>query len=150
MGKTTKNKEAAAPASSAASDVSVGELGAIVAEIGKQYQSTTSPLVKIMDTFAVGTLFVAGLLYAYAFVFGYFPFNSFLSAFFTALGVFVFIGESTTSVRMPRRCTTPRAAVGLRLHLTRPEFSSRGELQAFAEFLFCCILLFASAINFIG
>ena len=66
---------------------------------------------------------------------GTFPFNSFLSGLFCCLGTFVL-------------------GVSLRFQLTEAQQQSSGAakfpLRPFADFVFCNLILFLAAINFIG
>lgn len=98
------------------------------------YQAKTSTRVKIIDSFIVYVLLVALIIFSYASLVGTFPFNSFLSAFFTAIGLLVL-------------------SVSLRKHVnsdTSKDFEDTSPEKAYSGYLLCCIVLFFTATVFMG
>lgn len=58
------------------------------------YKSTTAFHLKVIDVFLVYFASVAVIQFAYCAVLGSFPFNSFLSGFLSAVGMFILTGGS--------------------------------------------------------
>lgn len=67
----------------------------ILDELRASYASETSARVMALDSFMAFCAVIAVGLFGYMMLFGTFPFNAFLSAFFCAIGMFVLTGEST-------------------------------------------------------
>lgn len=63
------------------------------------------PVLRLVDTFLALALAVAGLQFAYCALVGTFPFNSFLSGFAAAVGVFVLTGACFACVLCVPACT---------------------------------------------
>ena len=85
-----------------------------------------------MDAYILFCGAILATLFVFLMLVGSFPFNSFLSAFF---------------------CTAGSAALAwsLRLNLTMSkDFHQRTPERAFAEFVFCNLLLFLAALNYMG
>lgn len=82
----------------------------IVGDFVAKYQKTTEPKIKIVDTFLAYVLGVGLLVFAYCFIFGTFPFNSFLAGFLSTVGVFVTTGASSARCNGPHSRSPSRAA----------------------------------------
>ncbi|TMW69089.1 hypothetical protein Poli38472_001245 [Pythium oligandrum] len=104
----------------------------IVADFLNKYQKTTPTKIKLIDGFLAYVLATGILQFIYCALVGTFPFNSFLSGFVCTVGVFVL-------------------AVSLRMQINpENEFRDRTEQRAFADYLFCNIILFLVVFNFMG
>ncbi len=78
---------------------------------------------------------------------GSFPFNSFLSGFFAALGTAVLTSKSTPS----NTFSLFSFSVCLRIQLTSPAlFHNISAERAFADWLVCMLLLHTACVNFLG
>ncbi|KAI9229104.1 MAG: defender against cell death protein/oligosaccharyltransferase epsilon subunit [Piptocephalis tieghemiana] len=97
------------------------------------YQKGTSQRVKLVDAYLLFLLLTGIIQFVYCCIFGTFPFNAFLGGFGATVGSFV-LGAS---LRMQMN------AKNLQDLNTTPE-------KAFAEFVFCNILLQFAVVNFIG
>lgn len=91
------------------------------------YKKETTSRVKMIDCFLAFQLFTAILVLIYGFIFCHNPLNSFLSALFSCLGMFVF----TMSLRLR-------------------EGNGENSRKYFVEYVFCVILLQLSVANFLG
>ena len=69
--------------------------------IYKEYQGTTHPKLKMLDSLIIFSLitFVVQIVYANAIVFSRDPFNSYLAGIFCSLGQFALAGKSIGSSR---------------------------------------------------
>ncbi|ETW02063.1 hypothetical protein H310_05675 [Aphanomyces invadans] len=128
MAKAKSAKAAAAPSPSP--DKS------IVAELWSQYNKNSTRKMKLIDGFLAYVLATGVLQFVYCVVFGTYPFNSFLSGFLATVGVFVF----AVSLRMQ---INPLNVDAFAANPRTPE-------RAFADFLFCSLLLFLVVVNFMG
>ena len=97
------------------------------------YKESTPKKVKVLDLYLVCILATAVVQVVYCFLVGSFPFNSFLSGFLAAVGMFVL-------------------TVGLRVQVMegKENFAGRSVERAFAEYVFCCLILFLAAFNLMG
>jgi len=107
-------------------------VGSILSDFRAKYDKTTSKQIKLIDGFLAYVITTGILQFIYCSLVGSFPFNSFLAGFVCTMGVFVL-------------------AVSLRMQLN-PEnkFGDRTEQRAFADYLFCNMLLFLVVFNFMG
>ncbi|KAJ0391848.1 hypothetical protein P43SY_006045 [Pythium insidiosum] len=111
---------------------SSAESSNIVSDFLAKYQKTTPKKIKLIDGFLAYVLATGILQFIYCALVGNFPFNSFLSGFVCTVGVFVL-------------------AVSLRMQINPDnEFRDRTEQRAFADYLFCNIILFLVVFNFMG
>ncbi|KAG2851771.1 hypothetical protein PC116_g19149 [Phytophthora cactorum] len=99
-------------------------VGSILGDLCAKYDKTTPKKIKLIDGFLAYVLATGVLQFIYCMLVGNFPFNSFLAGFVCTVGVFVL-------------------AVSLRMQVN-PEnnFGDRTEQRAFADYLFCNIILF--------
>ena len=102
-------------------------LSAIYESFSAEYQKTP-PRLRVLDVYAASALLTAAILFLYAQLVGTFPFNAFLAAFFTCLGVFVL----TVSLRM------------------QVSSGSGKDGAAFGGYALAMCTLFLSAWNYIG
>eukprot|EP01100_Stratorugosa_tubuloviscum_P012223 TRINITY_DN56_c0_g1_i1.p1 TRINITY_DN56_c0_g1~~TRINITY_DN56_c0_g1_i1.p1 ORF type:complete len:106 (+),score=31.97 TRINITY_DN56_c0_g1_i1:67-384(+) len=105
----------------------MSELKAVLRSLYLEYKNQTTSQLKLLDFFFIFSLIVALVQFAYMIVFGTFPFNSFLSGFFTAIGEAIF-------------------TVSLRMQLKRDNTAVR----PIGDFIFCNLVLFLAAFNFMG
>ncbi|KAF1783357.1 hypothetical protein PC129_g13652 [Phytophthora cactorum] len=107
-------------------------VGSILGDLCAKYDKTTPKKIKLIDGFLAYVLATGVLQFIYCMLVGNFPFNSFLAGFVCTVGVFVL-------------------AVSLRMQVN-PEnnFGDRTEQRAFADYLFCNIILFLVVFNFMG
>ena len=96
-----------------------------------KYLAETTFRVKLTDLFIITQVYLAVAISMFVVVAGSFPFNSYLSAFFAAVG-------------------SATLGVALRMQLTRPEVFKLSEGQAFGEYLVCCLVLHLACFNFLG
>ncbi|TDH73811.1 hypothetical protein CCR75_005932 [Bremia lactucae] len=107
-------------------------VGSILSDLCAKYDKTTPKKMKLIDGFLVYVLATGILQFIYCVLVGTFPFNSFLAGFVCTVGVFVL-------------------AVSLRMQINPDNnFGDRTEQRAFADYLFCNILLFLVVFNFMG
>ncbi|KAF4323129.1 hypothetical protein BBO99_00002674 [Phytophthora kernoviae] len=107
-------------------------VSSILGDFCAKYDKTTPKKIKLIDGFLAYVLATGVLQFIYCTLVGTFPFNSFLAGFVCTVGVFVL-------------------AVSLRMQIN-PEnnFGDRTEQRAFADYLFCNIILFLVVFNFMG
>eukprot|EP01098_Paradermamoeba_levis_P016438 TRINITY_DN887_c0_g1_i1.p1 TRINITY_DN887_c0_g1~~TRINITY_DN887_c0_g1_i1.p1 ORF type:complete len:109 (+),score=40.55 TRINITY_DN887_c0_g1_i1:132-458(+) len=106
-------------------------LGTIIAKFYEQYQENTPKRLKIIDVF-LGYVLLTGIFqFVYCALIGTFPFNSFLSGFISTVGSFVLI-------------------VCLRMQVDPTNEKRYSPERAFADFLFCNVILHLFVFNFMG
>ncbi|KAJ2726716.1 oligosaccharyltransferase complex subunit epsilon [Coemansia sp. Benny D115] len=115
-----------APASTAFSD--------IVSSLVRDYTTRTPQRLKVIDTYMVFCVAVGILQFLYCATAGTFPYNAFLAGFGSAVACFVF----AANLRMK---TNPK---------NRAQFPATSPEGAFAEFVFCHIILHFIVANFLG
>ncbi|KAG7386603.1 Dolichyl-diphosphooligosaccharide-protein glycosyltransferase subunit dad1 [Phytophthora pseudosyringae] len=107
-------------------------VGSILGDLCAKYDQTTPKKMKLIDGFLAYVLATGVLQFIYCTLVGTFPFNSFLAGFVCTVGVFVL-------------------AVSLRMQINpENDFGGRTEQRAFADYLFCNIILFLVVFNFMG
>lgn len=107
-------------------------VGSILGDLYAKYAKTTPKKMKLIDGFLAYVLATGVLQFIYCLLVGNFPFNSFLAGFVCTVGVFVL-------------------AVSLRMQINPDnDFGDRTEQRAFADYLFCNIILFLVVFNFMG
>ncbi|RLN94469.1 hypothetical protein BBJ28_00005381 [Nothophytophthora sp. Chile5] len=140
-------------------------VSSILGDFCTKYDKTTPKKIKLIDGFLAYVLATGVLQFIYCALVGTFPFNSFLAGFVCTVGVFVLAGKPifwgyVCHVAMKkggfadyRGCCAARGviAVSLRMQIN-PEnnFGDRTEQRAFADYLFCNIILFLVVFNFMG
>ncbi|KAG0633006.1 DAD family-domain-containing protein [Tuber brumale] len=106
----------------------------ILGGIFNNYSQSTPQRTKLIDAF-LGFLVVTGVLqFVYCVIAGNYPFNAFLAGFSATVGQFVLIA----SLRMQSNPAN------------KPEFSSVSPERAFADYVFCSIILHLFCTNFIN
>ncbi|CAI5729726.1 unnamed protein product [Hyaloperonospora brassicae] len=107
-------------------------VGSIVSDFCATYDKTTPKKLKLIDGFLAYVLATGVLQFLYCVLVGTFPFNSFLAGFVCTVGVFVL-------------------AVSLRMQINPTNnFQDRTEQRAYADYLFCNLILFLVVFNFMG
>ena len=95
------------------------------------YLAKTPYRVRLTDIFIVLQIYLAVAISMFVVIAGSFPFNSYLSAVFAALG-------------------SATLGAALRMQLTQPDTFKLSEGQAFGEYLICCAVLHLACFNFLG
>ena len=97
-----------------------------------EYLAQTPLHIRTLDYFLIFAAAEGIILMTYLLLVGSFPYNSFLSAFITAVGFFIFV-------------------ICLRLQVSYPAaFGGLSSEQAYAEFVICNIILFFVVWTFMG
>lgn len=110
----------------------------IVGGLVKDYFQNTPKRLQLIDAYLVAIMLTGIIQFVYCAIVGTFPFNAFLSGFFSCVGSFVLTGiyfvisNSIVSLRMTVSSNTPN------------------DKAAFGGYTFCMLLLFLVAINFMG
>ncbi|KAF0693293.1 Aste57867_15727 [Aphanomyces stellatus] len=128
MSKKAQKIEAAPPAAVSTST--------LLSELLSQYNKNTPRKIKLIDGFLAYVMATGVLQFLYCLLVGTFPFNSFLSGFIATVGVFVL----TVSLRMQ---IDPSNAAAFAADPRSPQ-------RAFADYLFCNLVLFLVVMNFMG
>jgi len=95
------------------------------------YLAKTPYRVRLTDIFIILQIYFAVTISVFVVIAGSFPFNSYLSAFFAALG-------------------SATLGAALRMQLTSSESFKISDGQAFGEYLICCLVLHVACFNFLG
>ncbi len=125
-------------------------------ELWRRYTVDTPDKLKIVDAYLLYILLTGIAQFVYCCLVGTFPFNSFLSGFISTVGCFVLGGASrlgTLSSTCNSRPLSFPTAVCLRLQANeenRTLFKGVTPEKAFADFLFCHVVLHLVVVNFIG
>eukprot|EP01133_Synstelium_polycarpum_P007378 gene7378-8597_t len=106
--------------------------GSIVGQFFESYKVRTPQKLKIIDLFLVYSFLTGIFTFAYCCLVGTFPFNSFLSAFISCVGAFIL----TVCLRIQ---------VNPANHFRNISFE-----RAFADYLFCNLILHLVVFNFLG
>ncbi|KAJ6244567.1 dolichyl-diphosphooligosaccharide--protein glycosyltransferase subunit dad1 [Anaeramoeba flamelloides] len=101
-------------------------------KIFSSYKNTTTQTLKIIDCFLVFQFLTGILQFAYVFLVGKFPFNSFLAGFISTVGCFVLTINLRTLVDPENKETKVSAK------------------RAFVDFLICNVILHLAVFNYIG
>jgi len=101
----------------------------------ENYKKATPSLQKVIDVYLVYVLLTGVIQFVYVVAVGTYPFNSFLSGFISTVGCFVLAVSLRQQINQKNQLDFP----------TRP----RRE-RAFADFLFCNIILLLTATTFMG
>jgi oligosaccharyltransferase complex subunit epsilon len=105
-------------------------------DVWSQYKKNTPKKMKLIDGFLAYVMMTGIVQFVYCAMVGTFPFNSFLSGFLSTVGVFVL----TVSLRMQINPSNKRAFSAV----------SRSNERAFADYLFCNMLLFLVVMHYMG
>jgi oligosaccharyltransferase complex subunit epsilon len=111
--------------------------GGVLRDVWDLYSAQIPASLRAVDALLVYVLWCGVVLFTYALSVGSFPFNSFLAAFLSCVAVFVL----TVSLRMqinPENCKREKAWAAV-----TPQ-------RAYADWLFCNLILHLAVLNFIG
>ena len=98
----------------------------------EEYNKSHSTEIKLIDLFLVYAVLSALIQFIYAFVFGSYPFNSFISGIVSSIGLFIF-------------------TVCLRLQIIEPAtFGNISKKRAYIDFVICNLILNFIIITFMG
>eukprot|EP01112_Ceratiomyxa_fruticulosa_P005461 TRINITY_DN1608_c0_g1_i1.p1 TRINITY_DN1608_c0_g1~~TRINITY_DN1608_c0_g1_i1.p1 ORF type:complete len:113 (+),score=25.20 TRINITY_DN1608_c0_g1_i1:278-616(+) len=106
----------------------------LVGGLVESYKSSTPQRIKIIDVFLLYILLTGAVQFAYCLLITTFPFNSFLSGFISTVGTFIL----TVCLRIQVNQKPSNMEV-----IVTPE-------RAFADFLFCNLILHLVVANFMG
>ncbi|KAF0471865.1 defender against death DAD protein [Gigaspora margarita] len=110
------------------------KVSSAIQKLWTSYSKNTPQSLQLIDTYLVFILFSGVFQFVHCVLVGTFPYNAFLAGFISTVGSFVL-------------------AANLRIQ-TNPdnagEFKSISPERAFAEFVFCNIVLHFFVVNFIG
>ncbi|RKP23225.1 defender against cell death 1 [Syncephalis pseudoplumigaleata] len=106
----------------------------LLVQLLRDYRATTDRRVQLIDAYMVFLMLTGILQFAHIFLAGSYPYNAFLSGFSSTVGAFVF----AAALRVQ---TNPR---------NTPSTKSISPERAFADFIFCNLLLFLAVANFLG
>ncbi|SPN96984.1 related to apoptotic cell death regulator DAD1 [Cephalotrichum gorgonifer] len=106
----------------------------VVYDVVAHYNKTTPQRTKLIDLFMVYLLVVAAIQLIYCVVVGDYPFNAFLSGFISAIGQFVL----TASLRVQTNTTD------------KNEFPTISPERAFADYIFCSLILHFFVVNLVN
>ncbi|OAA62624.1 Defender against death DAD protein [Niveomyces insectorum RCEF 264] len=106
----------------------------VVHNLLRHYEQATPQRTKLLDAFMAFLVVVGGLQFVYCVLAGNYPFNAFLSGFSSTVGQFVL----TASLRIQ---TT---------EANKADFPSVSPERAFADYVFCSLILHFFCINFIN
>jgi oligosaccharyltransferase complex subunit epsilon len=112
--------------------------GGVVRDVAKAYQLHVPARLQVVDALLAYVLWVGIIQFAYAVVVGSFPFNAFLAGFLSSVGVFVL----TVSLRMQINPVNVKDPINGWQNVT-PQ-------RAYADWLFCNLVLHIAVLNFIG
>lgn len=102
------------------------------------YRRKTPLRVQLIDAYLVYVLVTGVIQFAYMLLVGTFPYNSFLAAFLSCVGVFVL----TVSLRMQVNPVSRNAECNKWRTITAA--------RAYADWLFCMLVLHVAVLNFLG
>ncbi|OCH94322.1 defender against death DAD protein [Obba rivulosa] len=117
-----------------ASSVSSSSSANALQTLWKAYNDTTSPRLKLVDTFLVFLMLSGVVQFVYCILVTNFPFNAFLAGFGSCVGQFVLTASLRTQVNPTNRS----------------EFKDVSPERAFAEFALGSIVLHFFVYNFLG
>lgn len=120
------------------SDASETGFVAVFRTVFKAYNEKTTKSMKVIDAYLLYVLVSGIIQFAYMLLVGTFPFNSFLAAFLSCVGVFVL----SVALRMqinPVSRNDPRNS-----------WSAVAPVRAYADWLFCNLILHMAVLNFLG
>lgn len=120
------------------SPAAVQSTGFVLRDVWRAYNIAVPKSLKKIDAFLAYVLFMGIAQFAYGLTVGTFPFNSFLAGFLSCVGVFVL----TVSLRMQIDPRVRKDPLNRWSHLT--------VRRAYAEWLFCNLILHMAVLNFLG
>ena len=134
---------------------------AALSKIFNEYCARNTLRMKIIDVYLVYLILTAVIQLVYCGIVGTFPFNSFLAGFICTLGTFVLTGgwgafliysqDTLFSFIHVYFLYKIIDSVSLRLQVNPlNDFKGRSEERAFADYLFCNLILFLVVFNFMG
>ncbi|KEZ44447.1 Dolichyl-diphosphooligosaccharide--protein glycotransferase [Scedosporium apiospermum] len=129
-----KTKKESTPAPSGAPSSSTSNDSWIATTVVSHYIKNTSQQTKLIDAFMAYLVVVGGIQFLYCVLAGNYPFNSFLSGFSATVGQFVL----TASLR-----SQTNASNGKKSTTVSPE-------RAFADYIFCSLILHFFAVNYMN
>ncbi|RKP07254.1 defender against cell death 1-like molecule [Thamnocephalis sphaerospora] len=106
---------------------------ALLSQLWTNYRAETGVRLQLVDAYMVFLLLTGILQFVHVVLVGTFPYNAFISGFASTVGAFVF----AAALRVQ---TNPKNRQGR-------DFSPE---RAFADFIFCNLVLFLAVTNFIG
>lgn len=112
--------------------------GGVVRDVWSAYSARVSPALQVIDAMLVYILWAGIVQFVYALAVGTFPFNAFLAGFLSCVGVFVLtvalrIQVNPVNSKNPAngwQCLSPQ--------------------RAYADWLFCNLILHIAVLNFVG
>lgn len=110
----------------------------VVFDVLRAYGEKVPAKLKAIDLFLCYVLFTGCAQFAYALIVGSFPFNAFLAGFLSCVGVFVL----TVSLRMQIDERNRLDPVNRWQSVTKE--------RAYADWLFCNLVLHMAVLNFLG
>ncbi|EEQ99466.1 Defender against cell death, putative [Perkinsus marinus ATCC 50983] len=111
----------------------VADIRVMLEEGWEKYNGMTPQKIKILDLFIVFLAYLSVVQFAYMWVVGTFPYNSFLSGLWATMGTAVL----TCCYR-------------IQLTSGQDTFKEVGPERAYADYLVCAGVLFFSCVNFLG
>jgi oligosaccharyltransferase complex subunit epsilon len=112
--------------------------GGVARDVWRAYARRIPASLQVVDALLVYVLWCGAVLFAYALAVGSFPFNAFLAAFLSCVGVFVL----TVALRMQINPVNVRDPAN-RWEALTPQ-------RAYADWLFCNLILHMAVLNFVG
>lgn len=112
--------------------------GGVVRDVWNAYSARVPPSLQVVDALLVYVLWAGVVQFAYAAAVGSFPFNAFLAGFLSCVGVFVL----TVALRMqinPVNVADPANG-----------WTALTPQRAYADWLFCNLILHTAVLNFVG
>ncbi|KAL2113332.1 hypothetical protein VUR80DRAFT_4384 [Thermomyces stellatus] len=106
----------------------------VVSDVVSHYVKTTPQRTKLIDMFMAYIAVVGALQFLYCLIAGNFPFNAFLSGFGSTVAQFVL----TASLRVQTTASN------------KQDFPSISPERAFADYIFCSLILQFFVVNFIN
>lgn len=110
------------------------------------YNDKTPKKIQLIDLFMVFSLLTAAVQFGYVCLVGTFPFNSFLAGFIACIGAFVLTG--TKNNFFSHLLASLRKQVVLEIR--EKEFKNNLPERAYADYILCGVLLFFTAVCFMG
>ncbi|KAI8052323.1 defender against cell death 1 [Syncephalis plumigaleata] len=106
---------------------------ALLVQLMSDYRAKTDKRVQLVDAYMVFLMLTGILQFVHIFLAGTYPYNAFLSGFSSTVGAFVFA-----------------AALRVQTNPQNQHAKSISPERAFADFIFCNLLLFLAVANFLG
>jgi oligosaccharyltransferase complex subunit epsilon len=116
--------------------------GGVVRDVWNAYTKHIPPSLRAVDALLAYILWAGAVQFAYAIAVGTFPFNSFLAGFLSCVSAFVL----TVSLRMQINPENSSASA----HGGCPEWAAVTPHRAYADWLFCNLVVHIAVLNFMG